>query len=61
MTVGELIETLSAFDADLVVWQDGGGDPYCAGEITTAAVRKSHGRTMLGHAGSTPDEWLELG
>ena len=60
MTAAELIQILATYPADMVVWCDGGGDPYCAGEITTVSVVESQGRTLMGHENSTPDVWLEL-
>lgn len=60
MNVAELRELLGRFPADLPVWHDGGGDPYCAGEITAADIEESLGRVMYGHEHDTPQRWLEL-
>jgi hypothetical protein len=61
MTVRELRELLAGFPDDMPVWHDGGGDPYCASEVTSAEVRQSSGRRLLGHEHDTPDIWLVLG
>ena len=60
MTTAELIQVLATYPADMVVWHDGGGDPYCASEITMVSVVESKGRTLMGHENSTPQVWLEL-
>lgn len=53
MTVGELIEALELLPRDLPVWHDGGGDPYCAGEVCRVLLDESHER-WLGHDGPLP-------
>ncbi len=64
MTGNELIRILQetgAFDLDLPIWHDGGGDPYCAGEITEIrVVAPSPGMKLMGHENNTPDQWIEL-
>jgi len=61
MNVAELRALLAFYPDDLAVWHDGGGDPYCAGEITQATIEESQGRTLMGHEGTTPERWLSLG
>jgi hypothetical protein len=61
MTVWELINELKKYDPDLPVWQSGGGDPYCMGEIIDVkVVIPPQGMQLMGHTG-TPDKWVELG
>ncbi len=63
MTGTELIIALYAsdLDLDLPIWHDGGGDPYCAGEITEIrVVAPSPGMKLMGHENNTPDQWIEL-
>lgn len=64
MTGNELIRTLqeSYLDLDLPVWHDGGGDPYCSGEITKVSMvmPPSPGMKRMGHENDTPDQWIEL-
>jgi len=61
VTVRQLRDLLADFADDLPVWHDGGGDPYCAAEITGAViVDPPPGQVLMGHEHDMPSRWLQL-
>ena len=55
MNVQQLIAVLAKYPPDFPVWHDGGGDPYCAGEIIdTATFAFPFDKKMFGHEDVLP-------
>jgi len=61
VNVKELILRLQDFPNDMPVWTDGGGDPYCMGEVKTVEiVTVPEGHHLMGHPETHPRQWVEV-